>query len=125
MSREMDAEIAEKVMGWQEFPYLLNRDDRRATPNSRGAANGFCPPGQCHITTVERVPDYSTDISAAFEVVQKMRERGFVTFGLLCKQDQVWFATFGGVTECGADAPQAICRASLAALAALKEGGGE
>ena len=68
------------------------------------------------------VPEFSTDIAAAFQVVEAMREKGWVLFDLnwphTGNQWAAMFARWGqNATEGRADtAPEAICRAALAAL---------
>ena len=63
--RELDAAVAEHVMGWERygppgFEYLGNpRTDPETDPDW------------------SRVPRYSTDIAAAWQVVELMRERGW------------------------------------------------
>ena len=94
--RELDALIAEKVMGWrlQAEPYtcwnLPDGDQRIYTPN------------------------FSTDIAAAWRVVEKMRSPDF-----RLNREGDWVCCFGGtVAFCGDGdtAALAICRAALATL---------
>ncbi len=86
-----------------------------------------------HCPTLEVAPAYSTDISAAMTVVAAMRARGFL-FELqnppgwlsVVKVEQAWAALFWteGIYqwEMAATAPEAICRAALAALSTAKNG---
>jgi hypothetical protein len=67
--RELDALVAEKVMGWTDI-------------NGNAAAVGC---GLNHNKLWTRVPDYSTDIAAAWQVVEKLVAEGRSwTFGA-CK----------------------------------------
>jgi hypothetical protein len=100
MTRELDREVAERVMGM----------NLGSTPSQRDESMEF-------------VPDYSTSVDRAFLVVEKMRERGFKAFKLYQHPEPLphtdWLAAFdmGGGPYIGADtAPEAICRAALAAL---------
>lgn len=99
-SRELDAQVAERVMGWKrnEFSAGLSWDTPEGykmwEPSSYGS--GFRP---------------STDIRAAWEVVKKM--------GSMTSEDppskpmrEPWHYTVD-------DAPLAICRAALAAVRAV------
>ena len=124
--RELDALIAEKVMGHRMFepppmsePWEVMPDDYRGRP----------------------LLPYSTDIGAAWEVVEKMRERGkdrkdiaICMDGFSLSQNHVgedwqdypwapeggWSATFtDGYNTSGAaalTAPHAICLAALKAV---------
>jgi hypothetical protein len=127
--RELDALVAEKVMGWT-WP-----DDRCPICGwsfSDTAAEG-CVPGDCSQRPIPTVPEsedyphYSTDITAAWEVVEKM-------LGQLPQQDihfQHLEYTGWGVGTCfnkeeggwdewmyGETLPIAICRAALKAVEA-------
>lgn len=69
--RELDRRIAVEVMGWQIFPYMM------------GAGNEFsyCPPGERpHVSAIRSVPAYSTDIAAAWLVVEHFRGPKGATF---------------------------------------------
>ena len=122
--RELDALVAEKVMGWQEFPYLILSDDRLS----------YCPPGPVHISTVREVPPYSTSIAAAWEVVEKLRAMNstleLYSPGALVNDEMgihavEWQATFKsweepwgphGPSVEAQTAPHAICLAALKAV---------
>ncbi len=84
MSRELDAEVAEKVMGLKvAHPSPLR----------------FVQMG--HTIHPNNVPRFSTDIAAAWMVVEKMSERDWVfdfvyypqTNGTLRARADFWFAT--------------------------------
>jgi hypothetical protein len=112
--RELDALVAEKVFGWQRCEAQLHPTDNRMI---RGV--GYCPPNWgTGERDVDVVPDYSTDIAAAWQVVEKMR-------GVIVSinppndaHDDEWCVEwFDGVhtldAACAATAPLAICRAAL------------
>ena len=106
MSRELDARVAEKVMGLYPVRhcgklYEFARKDPNAPLN------------------IVRLSHYSTDIRAAFEVVEKLGEDGWIVTlhrDLKWFCDLVWFTaddtTWLPTTE--ADTlPEAICLAAL------------
>ena len=138
MSRELDAEVAEKVMGttlrFECDTYKIGYCD--GVNKVRCGACGQRGHGNCYGNGVGAImlkcadncpsPSYSEDISAAFLVVEKMRERGF-QFELIRFCDDQWRARFcdrtyviDGVAASVDSAPEAICRAALAALGAGK-----
>jgi hypothetical protein len=101
--RALDALVAEKVMG------LLCADD---------------PPGSGRNCPVHSCPAYSTDIAAAWQVVEAMNARGWIV-NAMNRQVGRWachvgFAApnYATVLECEDTAPHAICLAALAALTA-------
>lgn len=119
--RELDAQIAERVMGWVQIEYpFLNRlvgvppESQTDFRNSDGTMPGRKP-----------VPLYSSDIALAFQVRQQMRELGF-TFRLSDADNGQSAVSFfhedaeqglAGAAVAETDA-LAIC---LAALEAVKE----
>lgn len=62
--RELDALIAEKVMGWQRW---------ESGVGTRWKRGGWSE----EANSVSEVPAYSTDIAAAWEVVEHFRKNGF------------------------------------------------
>lgn len=108
----MDALIAEKIMG-----YTLSELSLPAYPKYKlfgiesGEFSGY----------VKEVPHYSTDIAAAWKVVEKM---GNYLFACGRTDDGIWEAYFfpvnsgiGKLSEAHGDtAPSAICRAALKAM---------
>lgn len=111
--REMDSLIAERVMGWTVFYGEHNGYDLLDDE----IANGYPPDEEPEGVPFE-IPNYSTDIAAAWEVVEKMKNYLFV-----CGRtdDGIWEAYFfpvnsgiGKLSEAHGDtAPSAICRAAL------------
>ena len=128
--QKLDALVAEKVMGW-----AITHRGHRVMPGPGGIhggreMRGFTGSVDARTWISQVCPDYSTDISAAWEVVEKLKERHGVTLsggpndeggceGWVCSvkafgyrrfQDQEWNAH--------ADtAPLAICKAALQAVA--------
>lgn len=107
--RELDALVAEKVMGWRIERYMTN------PPKPTGMG---MPPDS---TTIAEIPAYSTDIAAAWEVVEKMRAQGFDN-QFSWRADRPGhrsrpFACFGRNGSAEADTLQkAICLAALKAV---------
>lgn len=114
--REMDALVAEKVMGWKRFAVCDKLHPPYMEETRHTFAHGF--------------PDYSTDITAAWEVAEKMRVAVMpIDGGGWAAKDISIDATHGtelyiipgSDEECygwtKADtAPLAICRAALKAV---------
>lgn len=133
--RKLDALIAEKVMGLT----ILTREEMEAEalrvwpeqPQCRSFMKGFWawpnPDG-----SVERVEQdfkrYSADITAAWEVVLKMRETHWAHIDGIGRPHPCWRATFNRMSDpvtgerfpdfvqIADTAPLAICRAALLAL---------
>ncbi len=110
MSRALDAEVAEKVMGWHCDGEFNWRDENNVMQDW---VDSWWP---------------STDIADAWQVVEKMQERGavfgyqtikegvrgnFAWFGVLPTPASSFHEDFYGEGE---TAPLAICRAALEAL---------
>lgn len=146
MSRELDEQVHVEVMGkdlgnrfhteadWEKARGMTRREDfwrcRRCRTGRKKASRTQWDLSQL---CVPSVPAYSTDISAAMTVVFAMRARGFL-FELqnppgwlsVVKREQAWAALFW-IDESqrhtmAATAPEAICRAALAALSTAQNG---
>ena len=112
VSRELDALIAERVMGWEldDLPEGVVWEGNSETGGG--------------VTARTAVPRYSTDIAAAWEVVEKIRGAGF-TFSLWDNANQYaapWDCRFTHRDDVGqkgiaieGTAPHAICLAALRA----------
>jgi len=103
--REMDALVAEKVMGWELRTFKSNGVDFWHIPGTV----------RCELDA----PKFSTDIGAAWEVVEKMI--GEMWNLSLEYQSAVYWCEFGktcvpGDGEIADTAPLAICRAALLAV---------
>lgn len=124
--RELDAEVAAKVMGWTSvwsnlrdlppkkvggkfFARVLLTDD----PEELEWV-GVAPSGQ----RSEEIPPYSTNLAAAWLVVEAMQKYD-CDFSLE-KAGAAWYADFRINTDvpAGTSAPHAICLAALQSLAA-------
>jgi hypothetical protein len=107
--RDLDALVAEKVMGHE-----VHRDVRWREPAILG-------PGQRIANTP--MPRYSTDIAAAWAVIQKLMETHFM-YSLNASHESghwcVFYPASGSPVEgeYADTAPLAICRAALAAVEA-------
>jgi Phage ABA sandwich domain len=99
--RELDALVAEKVMGWHvwhdEFHDAWHCNDPAT------AARG------------SHVPSYSTDIAAAWQVVEQIAGTNAVSISTQYLPFR-WQAVLAGKTASAPTAPLAICRAALAAV---------
>jgi hypothetical protein len=130
--RERDVLVAEKVIGWKMCTFSHSRPKHRSSKDfpgtiinnwdSKGPHNWLeSPDGQskvylCGCEDVgEEIPHYSTDIAAAWEVVEKLchySERSF-----LIQKTGAWLVRFQeGVFMPGETAPEAICLAALKAV---------
>lgn len=131
---ELDALVAEKVMGWERleteayearFPHKARRGvigfDGQLHRN-----NGpwFYPPGWVILGSAHEngcaLPEYSADISAAFQIVKKLRKDG-LNF-MICAVPQGYSCAFTrdnnftGEMPYIDSAPHAICLAALKAV---------
>ena len=102
---EMDAEVAEKVMGWK---YYVNRfrtgdgvQEYRVWKNNEGLNASRFP------------PKFSTEIGPAFEVVNYSNAMTFELYANVHKN--LWCCKFSGMDShvSGVSAPHAICLAAL------------
>jgi len=97
--RELDALVRKHVFGWS-----LIGDGRSKSPD------GY---------QIRSIPDYSTDIAAAWEVAEKFEtievKRFHTDKGLwFCEiKEKIWHRSYG------ATAPEAICKAALLAVMGL------
>lgn len=107
MDRALDAEVAERVMGWRWDGEMWH------TPRIQGVAGHGI-----------KLPPFSSDIALAFQVVEKMRSRGCSVDIAICghecngKEYSVEFSDDNDGRQWRADEatmPLAICRAALAA----------
>lgn len=153
--REMDALVAEKVMGWKRGgkgdhtkPLHYKSLDHPGEIRNNWAAKGehdylTSPDGNTHylcacadeaIKDHIDLPEYSTSISAAWEVVERFEQGAFAPeqvaacVNLVCSdgiEDERYYCAFfspslAKVEAFGKTMPEAICRAALKATG--KEG---
>ena len=111
--RELDLLIAQKIFGYGkeiraagptfvELPANIHRDKPVISPDG----------------DLEFLKKYSTDISAAWEVVEKMETYIFTLYQFPKKQYMAVFKYFNDdfeISEMGESAPHAICLAALKA----------
>ena len=130
MSREIDAQVAVEVVGVDNMDFLCPRCLGTHFGSTIGDDNEVIdrvchgPPMSCgwRGPAIEACPAYSTDIGAAWSVVEKMEENGFFfhldtgchagnvcTFFIAPNMDDIC----EGVAD---TAPMAICLAALEAL---------
>jgi hypothetical protein len=125
--RELDALIAERVMGWTRHPEKMHPTDNRTIGGVL-----YCPPGSPYNHGgVNVVPYYSTRIDAAWEVVEKhpaivvqrATSRDGSKAGYMCSlplEPNDPRRAGQRITSVNAEAdtaPLAICRAALKAVA--------
>lgn len=110
--RELDALVAEKVMGWKRYG--------RRNSGTWTAPGGFN-------ASAGSWPTYSTDIAAAWEVVEAMQKKAWVTeVSADCFVDgrpagftaHCWYDDDSRHYATADTAPLAICRAALQAMEA-------
>lgn len=113
--REMDILIAEKIFGWKRKIY---------PPDSLGTLGSAVwekpGPHRPHIMTIAGMPNYSTEISAAWEVVEKLNSLGWnVCVASRIDGQYACFVTKQAAEDGSApyreSAPMAICLAALEA----------
>lgn len=112
--RELDALVAEKVMGWEPGPGGIHLFPPKDEPNRKRFTRWN---GEARVT---EIPHYSTDIAAAWEVVEKLGHKFQMflnTRGKWTEADFVhWPDNLKGYVAASADtAPLAICLAALKA----------
>ena len=114
--RELDALIAEKVMGfvwrrgwggpWKMLVSPTDAEDCPPIQGDEGIAADYA----------RFVPRYSTDLAAAWLVVEKLTPRFYVCVERVHRSGDAWNAWVGRSNVAASSAPLAICRAALAAL---------
>lgn len=128
--RAIDVQVAEKVMGWKWMHILAkhngrNEDYSRLVPGHTYEAfieepNAVWQPGILGVRDNFSVPHYSSDIAAAWAVVEHMQALGFGW--LLEPHAHLYYCEFHRefYVKCWdseqATIPMAICRAALLAL---------
>ena len=96
--RELDALIGEYVFGWE-----------------KGSFPVYEPMKSKHGDYMVRpISEYSADIAAAWDVVEKMTDRGFLIRLTVDGKNEFWCAFKFSATA--KTAPLAICRAALLAV---------
>ncbi len=103
--RELDVIVAEKVMGWRII-------DRAHAMGAREKSD---------LMGIQAIPPYSTDIAAAWQVMDLLVEWRFnPTLGLWGFAEELppmgWYCDLAGYKSFGTTAPHAICNAGLHAF---------
>lgn len=110
--REMDARVA-KLLGWR-FAYTDCK-----VPEHEATACWIKPGDPDHKHSI--LPEFTRDIAAAFEVVERMRAKGY-EFNF--SSGDMWIVNCGNAavvaTSHNASLPAAICDVVLKALSALE-----
>lgn len=129
--RELDALIAEEVMGWHEY-----KDANPKAPlNNQGDLNDH-PCETCGSVYGHGIKPYSTDISAAWEVAQKIKDMDDETKFIIhlsqtkhneCEVEITYWIEENGDRYMGGPffvlgdtAPHAICLAALSARSIIQ-----
>lgn len=136
--RELDALVAEKVMGWRWYVFTIaaSGENVRAIfpPDDTAPVRfGYLPwkrgDHDWRIANGGYPPAFSTDIAAAWEVVAEMEKRGQWCQVERCRRVG-WCVTFAadpgahcspayedeGIIDCASTVPLSICRAALKVL---------
>jgi hypothetical protein len=109
--RDLDAEVAEKVMGWT----LEIQDDRNDAYSQTWRTGPNILTDSLFVYEFEP----SIDIAAAWQVVEYMQGRELTDFSVswdVRNDSWCWVARFARTEATGPTAPLAICRAALAAV---------
>ena len=114
--RELDALVAEKVMGWTFRPY--GNGGGEWTVNGKKMEFGGFEGGS--------LPYYSTSIAGAWEIVEKVLQHPCRTFGIIVDEaTDTWIVKMDKIrcvfndcriTEQNEELPLAICLAALKAV---------
>jgi len=119
--REMDRAVAIECMGWIQVETGINPEQKiYAPPTGNPHDDGFWLGKMVdHL-----VPKFSTDIAAAWKVVEKLKTIG-IHLWWVGEEDSTpgWTASMGinlkpGVTAWAESAPLALCRAARKAMGA-------
>jgi hypothetical protein len=114
----LDALVAERVMGWTEVAA-----EHRSVASHWYVPSGVNPASRPNRGMRQQIPEYSTDIAAAWQVVEKIREHfDTVDFHVCTDGVRVLIgdaeapapAAWITVDPREGGAPLAICRAALA-----------
>lgn len=120
--RELDREVAEKVLGWTGLHY----EEAKSSDRSFSPAGWY---GQGPNREVYLGRHYSSRIEDAWKVVEAMRDKKlwdgitivFNSLGGYTVHTTAWDSVHGGKGFKADTAPHAICLAALSALKADKE----
>lgn len=108
---DLDAFVAEKMMGWTEIDLKWRGEAFHSGVPLIG--KGTSPNGG-----ICGIPHFSTDITAAWEIVEKMMSASSVQWKAWLRELKGGEVLLRG--KANGDAPLAICRAALKAMEADK-----
>lgn len=103
--RDLDRMVAEKVFGY-EVGMVGDKFVYRSP--------GGCGTYECQRLHAKDLPEFSTDIAAAWPVVEKLKDR--VIDLLYHPEADAWSVMIGDLNTTGYTAPHAICLAALRAI---------
>ena len=113
--RELDALIAEKVMGLKNIRYI--KDWSFLEPDLASDLTEDHVNAKARGADAVVVPFYSTDIGAAWEVVDKFKEYQLLKIYYPSQEQTLYVVSFKRGCERSAEtAPHAICLAALKAV---------
>jgi hypothetical protein len=125
--RELDAEVAERVMGFRRVVAMLWSHTEEAGADVPILVPPW-EPGEWNfvnrrIDELHFVPHYNTKIADAWQVIERMEYRGY-QWQMECWDDGRYACRFYRVQpasdaegwKAGRDVPRVICRAALAAI---------
>jgi hypothetical protein len=118
--REIDGKIAELLFNWK-FHLLNGKRYLQDITSTKTLAKGDEP---LWVDWYGMVPRYSTDMAAAFQVVEAMRGLGYVTeisacvgyYGVRVVEDKTSIVKATRIIKTVADLPRAICECALIAV---------
>jgi len=125
VGRELDAAIAERVMGFTRAPVAPHPTDNRAI----SGVLYYLPNTPWDRNQQNVVPYFSSDISAAWQVVECLQKQGCTVSANASSDRKSWWAVIYPLTgkyvesEFCPSAPEAICRAALEIARQRAEGG--
>lgn len=115
--RELDALVAERVIGWRNLEWCEACHEGGTIAPEGWYGDG--PGGECYLTR-----EYSVDIAAAWQVVEKMIDIGYSVFVDYVERWRCFITQGGGESPVEAtSAPLAICLAALEAIGVEVEDG--
>lgn len=113
--RELDALVAEKMMGYHEY---VDSNPKEVFRTQGDSVDHPCV--KCRSFYGHTMKPYSTSIAAAWEVVDEMKKRGYDIEIRSNVIGRPWLVGFAGHPHVnpftGETAPHAICLAALAAV---------
>jgi hypothetical protein len=98
-SRELDALVAEKVMGIRIEKYIRPPFGKKVTLIEGGMYEDF-------------YPSYSTDIAAAWTIIEKLQDRQ-IRISNKALQGDYWWVYIDNECAQGSTLPEAICLSAL------------